>query len=266
MNEYLAPETKMIHKDSFLPCKLNIFKQQGMQMVEFKHENIDWYGTCSLSIGFDIASSTSNNTDDTVIMVAGYARCYPKIQGLDWQSQQSTMPMGRVFPIIAHIEGGKYSIHNYQNTKGQLESIEALCRRYVIDRVKMEANGQQALIERELRSHLQENNIHVSVWAEYTSQNKADRILSVVLPVIQKYTNILCEPSSLIEKLYFQTLTVGMSDHDDYADAYSIAMKASKPPLRVFGLQTHLDTSVTQTKTRWDQLVDAYGNDAYLYL
>lgn len=263
MNEYLAPETKMITPTSFFALHgLNIYKEKGVQRVTFSFDNIEWHGNISLSIGLDMASSVSDTSDDTVITVAGYARCYPRVAGIDWQSQQSTMKEGRIFPIIAHIEGGKYAIHNYQNMKGMCETLENLINIYEIDTIKMEANGQQEQIAREIDSYLNDKGHWGRVWTEYVTTNKADRILSILLPIIQKYENILCIESPLVEKLYFQTLTVGMSDHDDYADSVSIAFKNSNPPPSSHVIVANDNDTY---KTRQQELYEQFGSDAWMY-
>lgn len=265
MNEYLAPETKMIEPTSFMPIPdMIVYRDKAdKQIIEFTYEGIKWHGNVNLYIGLDVASSVSDTSDDTVITVAGYARCYPRVDGIDWSSQESTMPQGRIFPVIAHIEGGKYAIHDYQNLPGMCERIYALLQRYSIKQIRMEANGQQQQVAREIRAYLQERRNFTSVWDEFVSTNKEDRILSILLSIVQKNKRFLCVPNKFLERLYFQALTVGMADHDDYPDSLSIAMKEARYPdvSNEIGQRTDSISS-----NRYKDMRKDIGDDAWLYI
>ena len=264
MNEYLAPETKMIEPTSFMPVPdMRIYKDKGQQLIEMTVDGILWYGSVNLYIGLDVASSVSDTSDDTVITVAGYAKCYPRVEGIDWNSQASSMPEGRIFPIIAHIEGGKYAIHEYEKLPGMCERIYELLKRYNVKQIRMEANGQQQQVAREIRMYLQERRNFTTVWDEFVSSNKEDRILSILLSIVQKHKRFACKPSPYLERLYFQTLTVGMADHDDYPDSLSIAMKEAKVP-DSYGIIEEIANKVERNK--FQRLTDVVGSDAWLYI
>ena len=259
MNEPIAPEMKMISEDSFYRTKIEWDIRNGQQQVQFQYKQALWYGVCNLFIGVDPASSEATNSDDTVIVVAGYANCFPKIPGMDLTLAIETK-QNKIFPIIAHVEGGKYSIYNYMSMKGMCESIDVLTKRYVIQHVKVEANGQQEQIVREVRKYLPTHRVQ----EEFHHTNKSERILSIMYSIIQKYDVIICPKFPLIDKVFIQLLTCGMSDHDDYADATAISFSGATIPDYV-NEYVHSDSKV-QTEARYYDLKKMYGNDAWMYI
>ena len=263
MNEALAPEMMMVKPEAFHQTRINHYVTDGRNMVEFDYDKKHWKGVATLFAGLDPASSIATTSDDTVITVAGFARCYPVFAGVDNETVYRQLPEGKIFPIIVHIEGGKYAIHKYENMPGMVESLMRLSRIYKLEYCNIETNQAQLQIAREVRIDFQKNNIRVTVWDDYSLQKKEDRILSIILPIIQRYNVIICPVDAKIDKLYSQLLTVGVADHDDYPDSLAIALK--KVDIPDIPSYTHQNKNADRGIDRWDQLVEDYGADAWLY-
>lgn len=260
MNEAIAPESVMIGEDAFVQTPIKVHRSPN-QTIEFIYNHTKWKGTLTLDIGADLSSSLANNSDDTVLVVAGWARVYPFYEGIDYNSGIDSLKDGWVVPVIVHIEGGKYDVHDYEGRPGICQAIERLCKLYKIDRVVVEANGQQEIIVRSVQKYLQEQHINSRVIAEYVSVEKAERIMSILLPIAQKYKHFICSPSPLVNKLYFQILTLGISDKDDYPDALEEAYKYSQPPSL-----SQSQYSVVSGSTRRQDMLATLGKDAWYFL
>lgn len=286
MNEPIAPETMNINRDSFVPTHMDFYKQENRQMIEFRWNNLQWIGVCSLYVGVDPASSIANTADDTAIVVSGFARCVPRAEGFDWQASAKSFPNGKVFPIIAHIEGGKYAITDYQSMPGMAEALLRLDQRYKLDWINIELAGQQEQMIREIskifgdyeesyaltrkRITGRTERRRTTIWAEPTSamkMNKAERILSILMPICQNNEVILYNSDiKKIDLLFEQVLTVGIGAHDDYADAWAISMKkADKPdlPMHMVGLP---NKSPSRLSDRYSYLHSKIGDDAWMFL
>ena len=274
MNESVAPENKLLNQESFYRTNIRYREEQGKSIVSFQYDNIEWEGEAMLNLACDPAASASEKSDDTVIMVVGYARCYPKAAGTPYELQELGMPNGRIFPLIFHIEGGKYSVYEYNEMPGICESILALDKKYALEMIKIEANGQQAQIERELRRSMQEGIYKAGevikssfrstpIWAEYQTSDKKERIINTVLSIIQAHKVFICNDNKHLDKLYLQLIAISLADHDDYADGLAIGFKgASIPPAKTFTKWN----DVSSTESKWEQLVEQYGVDAWQYL
>jgi phage terminase large subunit-like protein len=239
MNEAIDPYSKMVEREAFVtPQDFHIYRERGKQMISFTHEGLPWRGELILSVGVDPASSIANTADDTAIIVAGFCRVWPTVAGEDDATTQSRYPEGVIYPVIAHVEGGRYATHPYQQMRGLAEALIAIDQRYKIDKLKIECNAQQEQIVREIHSTFQRLNMSSKIWKEISAGRKEDRILSIVLPIVQKYDTIICTNTIYIDKIYSQLLMIGIADHDDYADALAIAFKEARIPaipLKQFG-------------------------------
>lgn len=259
MNQPIAPETLLVQEHSFYRTDLSFYKNNGQQYVKFQFEQAMWFGPVNLYVGLDPASSMATTSDDTVISVAGLAYCTPQILGFDVESTGQKL-IKRVFPIIAHIEGGKYAINDYEGMPGMVQAIARLCNRFKIERVKIETIGTQEQIAREVRSALR-NEMVVSQWS---NSDKKERILSILLSLVQKHKYIICSKREpLIDKLFYQLLTIGMADHDDYPDSLAIALHDAREP---YSASFVMEAEETITKTRYDVLHELYGERAWEYL
>lgn len=261
MNEPIAPESMMISEDAFLFKDIKVFKQQNKQMIEFQHNNAMWRGELLLDIGVDMASSLSATADDTVLYTAGWARVYPYVTGKDDWSVLDSMPDGWVVPVIVHVEGGRYDIHDYEGRPGVCQALERLVKKYTINRIVIEVNGQQEIIMRDIKKYFIEKGLTRSVIVpEYANTAKAERIMSVLLPIVQRYEHFICNKvyGSLIMKTYYQLLTIGISDHDDYPDALEEAYKYSKPPAKT--------VLINRLTANDNSIFDTLGQEAWYFM
>jgi len=230
MNEALAPEVKLIQPEAFYRTDITVKKKGLKQIVSFEYEGLKWEGEIIVYAALDPASSIANNSDDTAIMAGGLARCYPIIPGIDDFSTLAHDIKGRIFPVILHMEGGKYAIHDYEELKGMAEALLRLDKQYLLEQIRIEANGQQMHVVRSIKQTFEQEHSFTRIWDVYNTGRKDERILSITLPMIQHYKVIICEDTPLIDKLYVQLLTCGIADHDDYADVFSILFKDLRPP------------------------------------
>jgi len=283
MNEPIAPETKMISPDAFRKLDLDLYIKNKVQMVEFDLWDRHWVGQCLLFAGLDPASSIVNTADDTAIVVAGFARCFPSAPGMDLYQAAKAYPKGKVFPIIVHIEGGKYSITDYQKMPGMAEALLRLDAKYKIERINAEANGQQEQIVRQISKVFSEPNEEAVairrrvlgkeeprktvIWNEFNLIRKEERILSILLPIVQQYKIVLCPKIPEITILYNQLLTVGFASHEDYPDAFATALKHVELPEidDKFVAEKTGKVSKASTDTRKARLIEAYGADWWMY-
>lgn len=259
MNMPIAPEVLLVQEHSFYRTDPEFYIRNNQQYVKFKFEQAIWFGPVNLYIGIDPASSVSTTSDDTVIVVAGLAYCTPMIEGYSLEITQEQM-VKKVFPIIAHIEGGKYAISDYEGIPGMIQAVQKICNKYVIDKIKIEAMATQEQIAREIRTAMKKHMV-ISYWS---NTNKTERVLSIILSIVQKYQYIICKKNDpLIDKLFYQLLTVGIADHDDYPDALSIALEGATEP---YGATFAMEVDEDYTQSRYELLYELYGDRAWEYL
>lgn len=285
MNTSIAPEDKMLNKDALVLTQITYTERNNKSYVSFMLENRRWHGEVALYAGIDPASSMATTSDDTVIVVAGLVRAYPDLPGYDTASIRRDFRDGVLMPVILHMEGGKYAIHNHNKLPGMCEAIVALDKKFKMKVIKFEANGQQLQIAREIEMALRHgiNTVHINdnkrmdnkvtpsdrmtvFQAEYNNEKKEERILSVILPLAQRYKYIICDMQvkPKLEKFYEQILTLGIGNHDDYADAFAIAMKDILPPPISYEFMDNPDEEGGES--RLDILRREFGNDAKYYL
>jgi len=234
MNVTKAPETMEIDEKSFVQTPVSIYKSNdyntSIQYAEFTLNNVKFKGEVVLAIGVDPATSTNLLADDTVISVFGYCRAYFYQVGYDEYALEKKQRDGLVLPVIPHIEGGKYSIHDYEGRPGICERLIQLVKQYEISHIIVEAQGQQKAIVDEIRRTFYEKGVMVPVIEEYTNLKKEERIHSVLTTIVQRYKHIICNPNPLIHKMFVQLISLGMGDHDDYPDSVAMAAKLIQPP------------------------------------
>lgn len=272
MNQPIAPENKSINPDTFLELDtVEINKRLddyniAYNQISFDYNKYHWEGEVRLNIGVDPASSTNNKSDDTVITVAGLCKVYPVVKGIDIDLLPAKDRVGRVFPVIAHIEGGKYSIHDYSALPGMAEALDHLSNKFVIDRINIEAMGQQEQIVREIRRHFDDKANRTVIWSEYNTMQKEERIGSILNNLIHRYKHFVCVPNSKINTLYQQLIFLGMFDHDDYPDALAIAFKRYEMP-KDKPVKTYFSNGSDTIKNKKVELAkELFGNDYMYYL
>lgn len=283
MNVAVAPERMMLDYGMFKRTKMEFYTRDNKQLVSIYEQGVEWQGVCNLYVGVDPASSIANKADDTAIVLAGYAKVYPKYQG---KANEDYILNSRVIPIIAHIEGGKYSITDYNGMPGMAEALLRIEKRYKIEYINIESAGQQEQIIRQIRKVFYDLSVESSeirkratgspsprkprIWSENVNQGmqKSERILSVILPIFQQSGVVYVDdriPAALVSLLIEQIMTVGLAIHDDYADALSIALKNVVPPEADQMYENAYGQYEFKTVDRWKSLVKKYGRRAWLY-
>lgn len=262
MNEAIAPELKLIGPQAFYKTDIYHRVQDGRNVIEFDYEGYHWIGVANLVAAMDPASSQALTSDDTVIVVTGLARMYPRTAGFDYQ--QTEKGRSRVFPIIMHIEGGKYSIRPYEQMKSMATSLLSIDRLYKLNYINIETIQAQEQILREISTIFKENKRTTTLWPAISQQNKAERIISTIVPMLHKYNVCICCRSTFIDTLYNQLLTVGVADHDDYPDALAIGWKAIEEPTDHMYYDD--DNSPSTEITRLQILKQQFGDDYWMYV
>lgn len=236
MNKPMAPESETIDPDAFERYKnLKFFKDEddNQQCSYTDKDGVEWTGQILLKIGVDMASALHRKADDTVITVAGFARFYPRIPGMDQYNSLSKYPKGKILPVLAWIEGGKYDIISIQSSEAKKDvssALESLLRRFKIERVAIEANGQQEASIRAIKGYLRESGIYTPVDALYVNTEKSQRIKATLLPIFQKYKKMICVDNPKVTTLYQQLNMLTISDKDDYPDSLEKAFVSARIP------------------------------------
>ena len=263
MNMFQDPDDRKISRESFIQTPFKIFDNYGVQYIEFKHEDRLWSGPVNLRIGLDIASSESKKSDDTIISVVGLCRVWPKVAGIDWKTTESSLRDGRVFPVIIHIEGGKYAIENYEHMPGMSEAMERLCNKYKIERIVAESNGQQLQIVRGIRKYFTTHGRRESIEEKFNQVKKSERILSVLEALAHRYKYFICTEDRIIDKMITQLEILGIGDHDDYIDSPSLGFENMLPPRPE--LKTDRDDRNTGRMSRGAKARKLFGKKAWYY-
>jgi hypothetical protein len=235
LNELLSPDDikfieKMVH---FTP--ITVYREEGLQWIEFKWNTYTWRGLIRLNISVDPASSERQVADDTAIIVSGYAHVYPQLDGFDYLSAQDKhihKKNGIKIPVIVNSFIGKADIYeDLENHKqGICNIVEKFCLRYKIDQIIFETMGQQGLLARELQKYLRTKNINIIVIEEKNMLNKITRIESTLLPIFQSARIVIMQDERNSYIIWSQLRHLGMSEHDDGADALSMGMLHARIP------------------------------------
>lgn len=225
MNQPIAPESVSIKEDTFLPTKFRIENQGHYTFVTYTENNVEWTGACELYIGVDMAATIKDKSDRTVIMCAGYARVYPRYQGKSFSYGLDKYKNGKVIPVILDCIYGKMDIYEYMDRPGVYDELLKMYRKFRVKKIIIEANGQQEMTIREIDKRFSENGFYGAVIPEYVHENKKERINAILRPIIQKYNHFYCVEGDYIDKLYMETLLLGIGDHDDFPDALEECFK-----------------------------------------
>lgn len=228
MNQAIAPESVSIRPDTFKPMKMEFYNDKGYTCVIYEENGIEWHGVCSLTVGVDMAATIKDSSDKSVIMCAGYARVYPKVPGQALIQNLQGFKNGKVIPIIAECHHGRMDAFNYMDRQGVYDVCLMLYKKYHIDKVIIEANGQQEMTVRQIRQKFQEMGYYNVIQSEWVNTDKKERINAVLRPIIQTMKHFYCQVGDYIESLYHQTLLLGIGDHDDFPDALEECFKYKK--------------------------------------
>lgn len=219
MNMYVPPENEAITLESFYQCNIEYeFVKGNRLMVKFIYDNKRWEGIVNVGLGLDTASSLSTSADDNALFVAGYVKAFPMIEGISKEQIFELFPDGKVFPIILHIEAGKYDLFKESNRPSLADAILDCYRRFKLKNITIEASGGKEMLIRSIQKFLRDNGCNTPITAEYVSTDKAERIMSIIKPLIQRYGVFICQKNKLINTLFIQLVTLGISKHDDLPD------------------------------------------------
>lgn len=273
MNEAIAPELVLIKPDAFTPTNILWKVKDDRHIAEFEYNGIKYTGEAQLYLGLDPASSLAKNSDDTVIVIAGLIKAYPRYIGRDDNYTYTKHKEGVIFPVIAHISGGKYTLYDYESSPGNkvngiIEYIYSLVGKFpYIKYVNIEANAQQVQIARELRTYFRKKGVTITVWDEYNTTKKEERIMNTLLPFIQNYNTFIYDNKfkASINKLYTQFISLGNADHDDYPDALAIALKN----VRMFS-NTYSNPNKAKEEykdEKYEEMIKLFGKEnAWMYV
>lgn len=267
MNTPMSPDSETIDPKAFerhseLRFYINENDKQYCKFVD--KDNITWEGEVLLRIGVDMASALHKKADDTVITVAGYSRLYPRIPGMGEYLGLSKYPEGIILPILAHIEGGKFDILSLANN-GERKDIAnilfGLINKFKIDRICIEANGQQEMSIRAIRGFLLDKGSTIPLEAMYVNQEKSQRIKATLLPIFQKYKKMICIDDKAVTILYQQLNMLTISDKDDYPDSLEKALVNARIPSNNYkGMMTD------HYQEDKEDIMKTIGKDSWYYL
>ena len=254
MNQAIAPTSISIKEDTFSPMDMNFYEYRNHTFVSFVEDDIIWSGVVHLTVGVDMAATIKDSSDKSVIMCAGYARVFPKIPGRDYGYGLEKYKRGKIVPVIAECRAGRMDTFAYMERQGVYENCLELYNKYKIKEIIIEANGQQSMTIREIKKRFEEQGIYGVIKEEYVSENKKERINAVLRPIIQRYKKFYCTPGDYIEKLYMETVLLGIGDHDDYPDALEECFKyADEPPtIMPEELSDYEEEEFTQNPNKYD--------------
>lgn len=266
MNKPMAPQSQTVDPEAFERHKtLKFYKNDnGEQECTYTDKNgVIWTGPVNIRIGVDMASALHKKSDDTAITVGGYARFYPSIPGEDKISSLSKFPKGKIVPVLAHIEGGKYEIlqafDNPDNkTLTVATSLQTLLKRFKVEKVIIEANGQQEQSIRAIASYLRSEGIYTPIVPQYVNTDKTQRIKATLLPIFQKYKKMICVDTAKVQTLYQQLNMLTVSDKDDYPDALEKTFVNMREPEESFTI-----TKKESNKSARMSMIKSLGPDAW---
>lgn len=268
--EATFPDSKFRKVDFTVKWIKNPATYEVEYALQYEMDGMIWTGYPKFVNGIDVASGESAKSDDTVSCLSCVCIWQAIIPG-------SNRLIEKVLPVFIHIEGGKYGI--YDETleltggvkPGVADSVTRNCGTYPVSKVRIEVNGQQGTIAREVRKNMREkgtkvlgtNNLvqyeeHISVG------NKEERIRADMGAMVQKYEFILVNAKvPLFNKMILQLQTLGSTDHDDYADAGAISARNATvvkkvryvPPPKPAPVKNYLQSRQTpEGHRRWETM------------
>jgi hypothetical protein len=226
--EYLhilsSPDDELYKDHKVFFADISVGTEFNNNYVEFEWDTYLWKGFINLCIGVDLASSERESSDDTCILVGGWAHLYPIITGYDMLSAQDIHPYKRngiALPVIIDGFMGKADVYDdkVSNKRGVVNIINDFCDKYKINEVTIETNAQQALIYREVKKYLKDTHPKVLVKGEISTIKKEEAINSVLMPIFQSSKKVIFRKSQLFYTVWSQLKHLGVAKHDDGADA-----------------------------------------------
>lgn len=215
-------ETYKDHQVHFTNIKY--YEEFNTPYIEFNYNSYTWKGIVSLNIGIDLASSEREKSDDTACLIGGYCHAYPILDNFDMLSAQAIHPHkvhGLKIPLLLDGYLGKVDVYKDDVTgkNGIVDIVQSFCTKYRINKVIIEANAQQGLIQREITKSLRISHPRIQTKQEVTTMAKEEAINSVLMPIFQSNKVFLMPQSQLAYTTWSQLKHLGVAKHDDCADA-----------------------------------------------
>lgn len=228
---------RSIPKDTFKEVDMRITDRRGQKVILVNMEGREWEAVCQMYAGVDLASSSKASSDDTSIVIVGIGRFQSMKPGTA-EYEYKTMP------YIYEIVGGKLGIftveaHESPDGKyrmGWINELARLCQTLPIEIATIEIGGQTETIYNQAYVYFSQKSIHVSLKPETptNTMRKEERIMNILLPVAQKYHNILVNTNIGKKDVFYSQLEFLGSDgiHDDYPDAAAYAFLYAREPMQ----------------------------------
>jgi hypothetical protein len=229
----------------------------GHLWCSFQYQGYEWKGIFEGCLGIDIAASESGKADNTACMVVGYCHAYPQIDGFDAVSAQAVhkdKKKGQTFPMLLDGYANRMDIYDNERVfgttkvqkKGIVNQAERFALKYKLSSIVAECTATQSLVARELRRYINTKRQEATAAKKYypmlkiieevpTNQmKKEERIKHSLLPIMQGHkTTIINTHSQACLTAWQQLRLLGVGDHDDEADAASMALIRAKKPLTI---------------------------------
>lgn len=232
MNIIRKEGSRTILRKDFVLTDMELKKDKlGNNIIRIKIDDLWYEGVCKLFTGVDIASSSKDSADDTVMCTVGIS----KVQAL---RPGSNMLVEKTVPFIYDIDGGKWGIYTREETGtvGLCNKALEAYRRMDIEMFTFEVAGQQGTIFNEFYYYLHNNKVHSVIKAETpTNQmNKTERIINTLLPIVQKYGSIYVNNKARRYEKFLNQIDVLGSDgvHDDYPDGGAYGFMYATVPIQ----------------------------------
>lgn len=237
LNVIRKSDEKSISRKTFVETPMMLENRRGQIILKVEIDGRIWETLMECYIGVDLASSQKAKSDDTVVTIAGIGKFTSPVAG-------TAMIETRVLPYIYDIDGGKWGIFsmskeespNGKEIKGWVNHIEDVDSKGLpIKMVSVEIAGQTETIFNEAYRWFSTRGKTIPLNPETVSNQmkKEERILSILMPVAQKYRRILVNKDVIKKDKFYDQLEWLGSDgmHDDYPDSAAYAFLYAKEPI-----------------------------------
>jgi hypothetical protein len=238
-----SPDDERFLPSMFTYSDISITYEYGRCWAEFAYKDIRWKGIVNVVISVDLAASEALTSDNTAIVVSGWCHAYPQTLGDIGYAQQTNEDKrsGMSFPLLIDAFIGKTDIYNTERVFGQqrvikrgvANIIEGFIDTYRPESVIIETTAIQALIAREVKRYLQDKKKNVPV-RQFNPMghhgNKEERITNTMLPICQSSRSVIVHRNKNTEQCVEELMVLGLGQHDDGCDAWSLGMLYAKKP------------------------------------
>jgi len=250
----LSSPDDITYKDeqvTFTP--ITYYRQDNNNIIEITWNTYRWSGVCNLLIGVDIASSEREASDDTAILIGGWAKLYPIIDGYDYIASLDMHPHKRNgihLPVMLDGCAGKFDVYSTNDKKGIVNTVIEYVQKYRIKNVIVETNAQQGLIYREIKKKLYDVDHTVLVKSHNTTNRKEDEINSCLLPIFQGSKTVVFNKIPIMYNTFTQLKHLGVASKDDCADAMKNIFIYAKQVINGYDPQSINDLHIATNKKK----------------